>query len=167
MEVIFISRPKLMPDDVRATCIQIVRGYDRRVREYYNRRREIIDGTGQNYEVVHDPEHPDDWRKDSRFFAPSAHIASRVGEDKAMRLIGLEELPDTKRMRAVEDARSAIGADLTDAMRRKLADAIMLSCKSGKKYRYEILDVEGIGRTDFYTRRSMFLLDIARRLNLL
>lgn len=162
-----MSKPKLIPDDVRQTCIQIVRGYDRRVREYYNRRREIIEGTTARYEVIRDKDHPEDWKKSTYYFPPSSHTASRTGEDKAMQLIGLEEHPDTKRMRAVEEARANIGLDLPEAMRNKLIDAIMLNCKSGKKYRYEILDVEGIGRTDFYARRTRFLMDIAKRLELL
>ena len=162
-----MSRPKLIHDDVRQTCIQIVRGYDRRVREYYDRRREIIDGTPARHEVIKDKEAPEDWQKNSYFYPPSSHNASRTGEDKTMELMGLEELPETKRMRAVEEARASIGLDLPEGMRNKLVDAIMLNCKSGKKYRYEILDVEGIGRTDFYTRRTMFLIDIAQRLGLM
>lgn len=162
-----MSRPKILPDDVRQTCIHIVRGYDRRVREYYNRRREIIEGNQARFEVIKDKEKPGDWEKSTYFFPPTARMASRVGEDKALQLVYLEELQETKRMRAVEEARKAIGMDLPEAMRNKLVDAIMLNCKSGKKYSYEILDVEGIGRTDFYARRTQFLLDIAKRLEFL
>lgn len=162
-----MSRPKLIPDDVRQTCIQIVRGYDRRKREYYDRRREIIEGSPVRFEVIRDKDHPEDWEKTTYFFPPSSHSASRIGEDKALQLLYLEDLPETKRMRAVEDARANIGLDLPETMRNKLVEAIMLNCKSGKKYRYEILDVEGIGRTDFYARRTRFLIDIARQLEMM
>ena len=81
--------------------------------------------------------------------------------------MGLEELPETKRMRAVEEAKRAIGLDLPEVMRAKLVDAIMLNCKSGRRYPYEYLDVEGIGRTDFYQRRTRFLMDIAKYLGLI
>lgn len=162
-----LSRPKLIPDDVRQTCIQIVRGYDRRKREYYDRRRDIIEGSTARFEVIKDKEDPDNWEKTSYFYPPSSHSVSKTGEDKAMQLLALEELPETKRMRAVEEARATIGLDLPEGMRNKLVDAIILNCKSGKKYRYEILDVEGIGRTDFYTRRTRFLIDIAKRLELM
>lgn len=162
-----MSRTKLLPDDVRQTCIQIVRGYDRRVREFYNRRRDIIEGVPTRFEVIKDKENPEDWQKSAHFYPPSSHSPSKVAEDKAMQLLGLEELADTKRMRAVEAAKESIGLDLPEPMRRKLVDAVMLNCKSGKKYRYEILDLEGIGRTDFYNRRTMFLYDIAKRLELL
>lgn len=150
-----MSRPKMLPDDVRQICIQIVRGYDRRVRDYYNRRRDIIDGTSE------------DSGKSTRFYSPSSHGASRTGEDKTMQLLGLEELPETKRMRAVAEAKQCIGLDLPSEMRAKLVDAIMLNCRSGRQYPYEYLDVEGIGRTDFYARRTRFLMDIATRLDLI
>ena len=162
-----MSRPKLIPDDVRQTCIQIVRGYDRRKREYYDRRRDIIEGSTSRFEEIKNKGNPDDWEKSTYCYLPSSHTASRTSEEKAIRLMYLEEHPDTKRMRAVEDALATIGLDLPEAMRHKLADAIMLNCKSGKKYRYEILDVEGIGRTDFYARRTRFLLELARRLELM
>lgn len=144
-----MSRTKALPDDVRQTCIQLVRGYDRRVREYYDRRREIIEGT---------PSHEDG--------APQSHNASRAGENKAMQLLGLEELPETKRMRAVEQAKLQIGLDLPETLRGKLVDAIILNCKSGRRYPYEHLDIDGVARTDFYVRRTRFLVDIAKHLSL-
>lgn len=157
----------MLPADVRQTCIQLVRGYERRVRNYYDRRREIIEGSPCQYEVVKDRNAPDDWKKDSRFYPPSSHSASRTGEDKAMQLLGLEELPETKRMRAVEQAKLQIGLDLPEGMRQKLADAIILNCKAGRRYPYEYLDVEGIGRTDFYDRRTSFLVSIAEYLEMI
>ena len=162
-----MSRPKLIPDDVRQICIHLVRGYERRVREYYDKRREIIEGSSARFEVIKDKDNPEDWKKAAYFFPPSSHSASRTGEDKAVQLMNLEADPDTQRMRAVEEARATIGLDLPEAMRNKLAAAIMLNCKAGKKYRYEILDVDGIGRTDFYARRTRFLIEIAKRLDLM
>lgn len=162
-----MARTKLLPDDVRQTCIQLVRGYDRRVREFYDRRREIIDGSPSRFEVIKDKDAPEDWQKNCYFYPPSSHNASRTGEDKAAQLLGLEELPETKRMRAVEEAKRGIGLDLPEVMRAKLVDAIVLNCKSGRRYPYEYLDVEGIGRTDFYQRRTRFLMDIAKYLDLI
>lgn len=162
-----MSRPQVLPADVRQTCIQLVRGYDRRVRNYYDRRREIIEGSPCQFEVVKDKDNPEDWKKASRFYPPSSHTASRTGEDKVMQLQGLEDLPETKRMRAVEQAKLQIGLDLPEDMRQKLVAAIILSCKAGRRYPYEYLDVEGIARTDFYGRRTRFLADIAEYLELI
>ena len=162
-----MSRPRTLPADVRQMCIQLVRGYERRVRNYYDRRREIIEGLPCRYEVIKDKEDPGDWKKASRCYPPAAHNASRTGEDKAMQLMGLEDLPETKRMRAVEQAKLQIGLDLPEDMRQKLVDAIILNCKAGRRYPYEYLDVEGIGRTDFYDRRTRFLVDIAEYLEMI
>ena len=162
-----MSRPQKLPDDVRQTCIQLVRGYDRRVREYYDRRREIIEGTSCRREVIRDKEDPDNWKKTIWAYPPAAHSASRTTEGITDQLLGLEELPETRRMRAVEQAKLHIGLDLPEDMRRKLAAAVILNCKSGRRYPYEYLDVEGIGRTDFYDRRMRFLIDIAEYLEYL
>lgn len=162
-----MSKPKALPDDIRQTCIQLVRGYDRRVRNYYDRRREIIDSSPDHHEVIKDKDDPDDWRKSTYFYAPSAHNTSRTGEDKALQLIGLEELPETKRMRAVEQAKLQIGLDLPEEMRKKLTEAILLNCRSGRRFPYRVLDVDGFSERGFYREREAFLVSIAERLQLL
>lgn len=159
-----MSKPKLIPDDVRNACLQYVRGYERLVREYYSKRREILTTKSCRRVEVADPEQPGQtmW-----VYPPSGHEASRGTEDVALRLAAIEEQFPTRVMRAVEQARSRIGADLPDELRNKLADAVWLSCKNGRIYRYEILDVPGVGRSSFYERRRDFLTDIARLLDFL
>ena len=155
-----------MPDDVRRTCIELVKGYERRVREYRVKRMQIIDGAPCQYEVIKDLDDPDDWKKTERFYPPSSHSASRTGEDKVMQLQKLEELPETKRMRAVERAKEQIGLDLPKELRKALAEAIWLNCKSGRRYPYTCFYLPGIEKTNFYDRRSIFLYAIASYLNL-
>lgn len=162
-----MSKEKSLPEDVRVVCIQLVRGYDRRVQNYHNRRQEIISGSPCQYEMIRDADDPGNWEKSFRYFPPSAHNTSRAGENKAMQLLALDESPETKRMRAVEEAKLKIGLDLPDEMRIKLAEAIMLNCKAGRRYPYEYLNIEGIGRTQFYDRRTEFLTEIAKILKLI
>lgn len=162
-----MSRTKILPDDVKQVCIHLVRGYDRRVQAYNERRRDIIDGRSCGFEEVRDPDDPDDWRKVTRVYQPKAHNASRTTESIAERILALEDLPDTKYMRAVEQAQLRIGLDLPEGMRKKLAKAVMLNCTAGRQYPYEYLDIEGVERTDFYNRRTRFLADIAGSLGLI
>lgn len=162
-----MPRKKLLPDDVRQTCIQLVRGYDRRVRDYYDRRRSIIEGTACHHEVIRDPDAPEDWKKTSWAFQPTAHAASRTTESIAEQLFALEELPEIRRMRAVESAKAHIGDDLPVELKRKLTEAIWLNCKSGRRYPYKVLDVEGFSERGFYRARDLFLIDIAQQLELL
>ena len=160
-----MSRTKALPDDLRQLCIQLVRGYDRRVRDYYDLRREIIDGTATPYVTIKDPGDPDNWKNTEWVYQPKAHNASRTTESIAERILALEKLPDTKYMRAVEQAQLRIGLDLPEELRRKLVKAIMLNCCAGRRYPFECLDVEGIERTNFYSRRTAFLIDIATYLD--
>lgn len=159
-----MSRPKILPDDVRNACIQYVRGYERLVREYYRRRREVLASRSCRRIEVADPESPG---KTMWVYPPSNHEVGRGTEEMARRLEAIENRFDTKVMRAVEQARSRIGTDLPDDLRNKLADAIWLSCKNGRMYRYEILDVPGVGRSNFYERRKSFLVDIAKQIDFL
>lgn len=123
-----VSKPKLLYDDVREICIQMVRGYDRRKQNYCDRQ----------HNAVNDP----------------------------LMLADLEEHPETKRMRAVEIAQRCIGLELPEATRDKLADAIMLNCKSGRRYPYENLNLDEIEPSEFYAQRYRFLVNIARYLQL-
>ena len=162
-----MSRMKVLPDDVKQVCIHLAKGYGRRVQDYNERRTAIIDGRCCDFEEVRDPDDPDNWKKVTRVYQPKAHYATRVAESVAERLLALEDLPDTKYMRAVEQAQLRIGLDLPEELRRKLVKAIMLNCSAGRRYPFECLDVEGIERTDFYNRRTRFLAVIAGSLGLI
>ena len=159
-----MSRPKALPDDVRNICIQLIRGYERRAREYYSLRREIINESRCRRVEVKDPENPE---KTIWVYPPNQHCAGRNTEEIALRLAAIDRRMDTKIIHAIDDARLRIGADLPEALRIKLSDAIWRNCCNGRRYRYEFLDVLGIGRTNFYERRTQFLIDIAYGVGLL
>lgn len=153
-----MGRHKLMPDDIRRECLSIVAGYNRRVRNYYTARREIIDHSPHRYVEV-----GDEW-----VYLPSAHEASRSAENIALALDALEKKYETKKMRAVEYAKQRIGADLPECeLKHRLVDAIMLNCRSGRRYPYACFDLTGIEKTNFYDRRGDFLMDIAVFLEML
>lgn len=153
-----MARSKLMPDDIRRECLSIVSGYNRRLRNYYTARREIIDQTPQRYVEV-----GDEW-----VYLPSSHDAARTAENIAIALEALEQKSETKKLRAVEYARNRIGSDLPECdLKHRLVDAIMLNCRSGRKFPYAVFDLTGIEKTNFYDRRGDFLMDIAKYLEML
>lgn len=161
-----MSRAKVLPDDVRGICILIVRGYQRRRQEYMLRRDELMNNTPDNIVTIRDRDNPDDESKHEGVLIPSAHNASRTAEDIADRILGLDTLPETKRMRAVEYAVKRIRRDIPETMRKKLIQAIFLNCQSGKKYPFKVLDIDGFSERGFYRERDKFLLDIADYLDL-
>ena len=68
----------------------------------------------------------------------------------------------------IEDAKKRIGSDLPECdLKQRLIDAIMLNCRSGRKFPYACFDLTGIEKTNFYDRRGDFLMDIARYLEML
>lgn len=162
-----MSRTRKLEDDVKLNCLSLVRGYDRRRREYRLRREELMNSTPNNVVTIKDREHPEDERKHEGVLIPSAHHASRTTEDIAERIQGLEKLPDTKRMRAVEYAEKRVGLDLPEDQRKILVKAIFTSCIHGRRYPFERLGVEGMERSCFYDRRVKFLMDIAKYMDMI
>lgn len=163
-----MSRTKRLPDDVKMNCISLVKGYDRRRREYRLRREELMHTTPNNIITLRDPDDPDNENKHEGVLLPGSHHASRTTEDIAERILGLENQADTQRMRAVEYATDRIGLDLVDkAERDALRKAIFLSCTQGRKYPFERLGVIGMERSCFYDRRMKFLTDIAKYMDMI
>ena len=162
-----MSRVKKIPDDVKQNCLSLVRGYERRRKEYQLKREELLYNAPNNLYTIRDLDDPYDERKHIGVMLPSSHLASRTTEDLAQRLEGLEDLPDTRRMRAVEYAMDRIGLDLNEEQQTILRKAIYTSCLQGRKYPFERLQVEGMERTCFYDRRAKFLTDIAKFMGML
>ena len=79
----------------------------------------------------------------------------------------LETNPETRRMRAVEYAAGRIGSDLPADQRDRLVNAIFTSCIRGRKAPFEKLNVVGMERTCFYTRRAKFLREIAAYMDMI
>ena len=102
-----MSRPKIIPDDVKKCCMALVQGYDRR------------------------------------------------------RKLACSSL-ELHRVEAVEYAIGNVGQDLTERDRQILLRAILRSCTEGRKYPFEKLGVDMMERTCFYDRRTKFLTDIAK-----
>lgn len=139
-----------LPDDLKTQLISIVRGYNRRVRLYHDRRDAIIYGS---------PEPPDG--------QPKSNCKSDIVASKLLELEKIEQLFDTKAMRAVEQAKVQIGNDLlSERQRQKLTDAIWDSCIHGRNFRFNYYDL-AVSKSNFYERRRKFLYHIATYLHFL
>lgn len=162
-----MARVKQLPDDVKQNCLSLVRGYARRKKEYAQKRAELMTNSSDKVITIRDKEQPDDEGKNFGVMMPSAHNASRTTENIALRVIGLEDHMETRRMRAVEYAEGRIGMDLPESQRKDLARAIFTSCTKGREYPFERLCVEGMERSCFYDRRMRFLIDIAKYMDMI
>ena len=142
-----------MPRDVRALVLAHVRGYERR--------REAL-RQARSGAITDRPEPA---------AAGGGGRKSRRGSDTERRALELDRLTrcaDGASVRAVEAALSAVGEDIEDAeVRRKLRDAVLLSCRCGRGFPYERMNVPTVGRDDFYRRRNAFLADVAWELGYL
>ncbi len=146
-----MSRKATLPYDIRQECLWIVRGYDRRVKAYYEAVRQIADGSSNDNAGM-----------------PSGSRCSRTVEGKAEKLLAIEKWPETRKMRAVAQAKIHIGADLeNEELRRRLADGIVLNCKSRNEYPFRYLGLEGISQRDFYRRKEKFLVEIAEHMSMI
>lgn len=151
------KKPNL-PYDVRQECLWIVRGYDRRVKAYHEARREIIDGSACGF--VDTKQQKD--KPSVRAYLPRGSGTGRPAESKMEQLAAIEDWPETRKMRAVENAKLHIGLDLqNEELRQRLAEGIWLNCQSHREYPYAILDLPGISEIGFKRRKTAFLTDIA------
>ena len=139
-----------MPPDLKLRCISLVRGYNRLVRLYHERRENVL---------LASPPPPDGM--------PRGTTTGDSTQSKAERLEKIEGMYDTQAMRAIEQAKLQIGLDIVcDAERQKLTDAIIGSCVEGRNFIFEHRNL-CVGKTNFYERRRGFLYIIAQYMGFL
>lgn len=159
-----MSKRTNLPYDVRQECLWIVRGYERRVKAYHEARRQIIDSTACGFEDTKP-------RKDKpsvRVYLPHGSGNGRPAESKMEQLAAIEDWPETRKMYAVEQAKLHIGLDLeNEELRQRLAEGIWLNCINRHEYPFRYLNLSGIEKTDFYSRRDEFLMSVASYLDMI
>ena len=124
-------------------CLSLVRGYERRVRLYHERRYAAIHGSPL-----------------SMMGMPRGNNKTDDTASRVARLEEIERMFDTRVMRAVEQSKLLIGNDLPEELRRKLTDAIWDSCIEGRNFNFDYRWLP-VGKTNFYERRREFLNNIA------
>ncbi len=136
---------KSMPRDVAQAALYIVRGQPARRQRYASKYAAIM--------------------ADAKI-APGGNTAEGLRAWESViegRLVMLEREPETETMRAVDAAAGSIGEGLRAELRDKLRAAVLLNCKDGRRWRYEVLDVPTISRAEFYRRKRAFLRDVAEK----
>ena len=152
---------KALDEDIKQQALWIVRGYKASLRRYMAARQDVILATPCSFgEYVAGEE-------TCRQYFPHSSSVGRPVENMQQALERLEQCPDARRVAAVDKAKLLIGEDLQDEeLRRKLTNAILLNCESGRNYPFEILGVDGLSRMDFYRRRNRFLQTVAENFGL-
>lgn len=153
---------KALDEDIKQQALWIVRGYKASLRRYMAARQDVILATPCSFgEYVSEGE-------TRRQYFPHSSEVGRPVENMQQALERLEQCPDARRVAAVDKAKLLIGEDLQDEeLRRKLTNAILLNCESGRNYPFEILGVDGLSRRDFYRRRNRFLQTVAEKFGII
>ena len=161
-----------LPEDVKLTALSYVKGYPRRKAEYMMKFNDIVAGKGfpfETYTINGYDERGDPCKLECR--VPIDRVFGSIGnptQQKAFLLAELSRHPETVRMRAVEKAMELIGDRImNDDLRKKLVQAIMLNCDSGRVYIYKDMDLPGISRKAFFAERRRFLWYVAKYSDLL
>lgn len=149
---------KALDEDIKQQALWIVRGYKASLRRYMAARQDVILATPCSF-----GEYVSGGETRRQYFSHSSDVGRPV-ENMQQALERLERCPDARRVAAVDKAKLLIGEDLQDKeLRRKLTNAILLNCESGRNYPFEILGVDGLSRRDFYRRRNRFLQNVAEK----
>lgn len=153
---------KALDEDIKQQALWIVRGYKASLRRYMAARQDVILATPCSF-----GEYVSGGETRRQYFSHSSDVGRPV-ENMQQALERLERCPDARRVAAVDKAKLLIGEDLQDKeLRRKLTNAILLNCESGRNYPFEILGVDGLSRMDFYRRRNRFLQTVAENFGLI
>lgn len=152
-----------IPKDVKFTILNIIKGHERRKREYKKEYDNIFDDSACSYET-----YIDDNGKTVIAFVPKGKGEKHSSvESKAQALIELQEKQDTIIMNIVDEELNNIGADISNLKaRQQLIKGIYQNCIS-KEYPYERLYTPGISRKKFYQYRNIFIYKVAKKLNFL
>lgn len=148
-----------LPEDLKSQCLSLVRGYNRRVLLYHERRTDAVcDSPPPKIVTSKD--------KNGKEIGEFTGRTSRTSDptcDKAIKLEKIETLPDTVAMKAVEQAKLMIGVDLCGDARYMLTQAIWDSCMLGRNFSFAHYDLP-LGNNNFYERRRRFLWQIAKNM---
>lgn len=139
-----------LPDDLKQRCLSFVKGYKRLIKQYTQKRNEIL--------------------YSSKAPADGMPRSGRTGDEtfeKTRRLEQLDSLFDAAVIKAVDKAKQCIGLDIQSAAeRRRIAEAVWDSCTDGRNFIFEYRAL-CVGKTNFYDRRREFLYNIAKNMQFL
>lgn len=152
-----------LPDDIRKTVIDLVKGYERRKKKIAQKEREICSTPGGRYETVKTE------LGEERVFLPSGKGGtSSPIEQQAARLEKLHQGFDYKCVKAIESSLDALPLkNYNPELAKKVRDCIIASCVYGKKFKFRYSGIVGIEATRFYQLRSLFLISVAQKLDFL
>lgn len=139
-----------LPDDLKQRCLSLVKGYERLLTQYTQKRNEIIFSSKPPADGM-----------------PRSGKISDETYEKTKKLAKLDSLFDAAVIRAVDKAKERIGLDVfSDEERRRIADAIWDSCVDRTNFTFEYRAL-CVGKTNFYERRREFLYNIAQNMGFL
>lgn len=163
-----------LPDDIKGICINLVRGYKKRVKRYHEARADIIKATPPPNVIKGMLPHSDPEKRkkgEMEEVALPGRRGNTISDETFDRAQELEEYEqhsfDAKAIYAVDMAKFYIGIDWPDeGARQKLVIAIWDSCMKGRDFKFNHYDLP-IGTNNFYERRRQFLWHIANNMGFL
>ena len=152
-----------LPDDIRKTVIDLVKGYERRKKKIAQKEREICSPLGGRYETIKTE------LGEERVFMPSGKGGTSSPIDQqAVRLERLHQGFDYRCVKAIDSALEALPLkNYNPELAKKVRDCIIASCVYGKKFKFRYSGIVGIEASRFYQLRSLFIISVAQKLDLL
>lgn len=166
-----MSRTKELEQHVKMQVIWALRGYNDYKRKYEEEKEAILTFGSQNYSTRTNPHAATEEDKTERVYIPSGGSTGSQVEDKAMRLLALEETYGFRVIKAVELAQKVLIAILsqkkTYSEREKITEKLFESCVEGRHFNFDYAGILSIGRAQFYNYRTQFIKVIAEELKIL
>ena len=150
-----------LPSDVYLSTLWIIRGQERREKEYKQKKDDILNGGGAKYISYKDAN-----GNDSRAYLPSAR-GNNVSETevKALALAALEAHPETIKLAAVRQALIETTQQIKDdELKQRVQHSLMLNISNGKEYPFRCLNIPEFGKDKFYSMKSKFVYLVSKKI---
>ena len=154
-----------VPPDVRHVVLGYVSGYKRLKQWYKDARGDILYGSGRGYD-----EYTMEGGETARSYVSSGSGVGDITARQAAKLEQLERHHNVKVVRAIEQARADVTAEVEDQRSRdRIGAALIWSCERGRGHKRFVFERAGLpmGCGSFYRMRAKFIWQIAKAMDML
>lgn len=148
---------------IKAQALWVVRGYKAEQIKYRNAKEEIMSFGSKNFTTHINELAKGDDRVERVYITGGGYSGSQT-EDKALRLLALEESYSAQTIRAVDKAKTEMLQYLPRKEARKILEELINCCVMSRNYNFTYSGINSIQRSRFYQYRAQFLYIVAKEM---
>lgn len=149
-----------LPKDVYQSTIWLIRGHERRVKEYKEKKDDILNGGGAKYITYHNKLNGEE----ARAYLPSSGTKQSATQIKALALVALEADIDTIKMNMVQQALEEVSELISDKKAKEYFKvALLQNINDRRQYPFRNLNNVFVSEKTFYNYKAKFIYLVAQK----